>query len=170
MGLDKNGLDGSGAMEDESRQRIEEDLLRANPRLRYSRATLRQMVDAIHQGSDPDWRPSEAVNGQGDVNDSDRREMEGFLSNPGAMEEYRRREIGNKNIFPESTDPEDDRFFGENQASPGQKFVQHIQKEGEQPAPTQQQMEYQAEAEEHTERPWIRNFPAAGRFAARRTR
>jgi hypothetical protein len=165
MGLDKNGLDGSGAMDDESRRWIREDLLRTTPLLRYNPSALQEMVEAIHKGSEAGWRPSEAINSSGNVNDSDlNRDLgrEGFFSD---MEGYRQREMVSPDTMSPTTDPEDDRFFGENQPSPGQAFV----------AKHGAQVTASGTVDDDTKAmnvpsSTIRRMPAAGRFGIRRSR
>ncbi len=165
-------------MEDEGRRRITEDLLRSYPLLRWNPKGLSESVDAVQRGADSGWGASEAVKSSGQVNNSDLKDPEAFF---GDMEGFRRREMGNKSVFPETTDAEDERFFGAGKVSPGQAWLKHIQDpsqpelggafEENQPVPTQAAMDRESEHRGLSpDKPWLRRLPAAGRFAARRTR
>ena len=162
---DRNSLDGAGAMDEERRRLIEEDLLRSKPQLRYNAPHLREMVNAILRGSEAGW-PSQALPNTGQL--PGKENMDGFFSN---MEDFRKKKMGNKNIFPETTDPEDERYFGERT---GNENPDPGLEPGQQRAPGIKSLEEKqgspVGAAERGQNQWLRSFPAAGRFGARRTR
>jgi len=164
-------------MDDESRRKIKEDLISFRPSLKHN-PNLNQMVEAILQGSQSQ-SDGQAENSEPNQN---AQQQAGFFRD---MEGFRKKEMADKSALAPTTDPEDERYFGEEQASPGQAWLRQMQRsdvetQGERQMPESdepgleagqrrpagvQSLETKAGAPQKS---WLRNIPAAGRFGRTR--
>ena len=174
MDIDRNSTDGARAMDEETLRHLEQDLVQNNPSLRFhSSKSLREMALAIQRGSEAGWQPSEATRGDGQMQDSDvnKQDMQGFFGN---MEAFRQREMVPPETLGPTDDPSDERYFAEERTSPGQQWLQHIQNPNQPelggPVEENQPKQAEPEAAQSKPTPWLRHYPAAGRFGARRSR
>jgi len=141
MGLEQNGIDGAGAMDEEEQRQLEQGFLKKMPLLRWNPTALRQMVEAVARGRasalDPNERPSDALDSQGRIVGSDFGKDNGDDQFFGDMEAYRQRNMSNlppgaekpaaRIMAPENSEVDlsrNPRYFGERQdGTPGQRFV-----------------------------------------------
>jgi hypothetical protein len=188
--INASGATPANAFEDENKAQIKASLLKAHPLYRYQ--GIDQMVDAIWKGSNwqqPDGqsRQSDALQGDGQVVNSDlnqnAQQQAGFF---GDMESFRKKEMADKTALSPTTDPEDDRYFGEEQASPGQAWLRQMQRSevetqggGQTPESDEPGLEagqirpagaqsLELKAGSPAGQKWFRNIPAAGRFGRTR--